>query len=64
MNAAKYLTYPQNEIVCRCAAFPWPHAEWLSRRCWVEAGEQETFPTLHRTDFDDAFLDDPRRDLL
>lgn len=25
--------YPAAEIVCRCPAFPWPHAEFLSHRC-------------------------------
>lgn len=25
--------YPSHELVCKCRAFPWPHAHILSQRC-------------------------------
>jgi hypothetical protein len=32
-----------SETVCLCRAFPWPHAEMLSQKCWqqhyYDAGE-------------------------
>lgn len=41
------LHYPAHEIVCHCPAFPWPHAEFLSRRCQTQAfydGREPPFP--------------------
>jgi hypothetical protein len=44
MSYPKY-TYPAAEIVCDCPAFPWPHAEFLSRRCATQHFYEAHEPT-------------------